>query len=188
MTSAASDAYEQLERVLARAGAEADAAGAHGILCGMACAGGRVDCSAWTREVLGDAAEGGNLLGLEAAGQLEIYCREGQAALNDPALDFQLLLPDDAAALADRAEALSEWIEGFLYGFGLGDIKNMTELPEDVRELLSDFTEIGRLEPGNSEDAEEDEVSLAEIVEYVRMGVLVILEELHPMRRMPQLH
>jgi hypothetical protein len=188
MTSAAGEAYEQLDRLLARAGAETEAAGAHGILCGMACAAGRVDCRLWVQEVLGEAAEGGNLLGHEAAPQLEGLCREAQASLNDPTLDFQLLLPDDDAVLADRTEALSDWLEGFLYGFGLGDVKGMAELPEEVRELLSDFMEIGRLEVGEAEDAEEDEVSYAEIVEYVRMGVLVTLEELHPMRRAPNLH
>ena len=50
-------------------------------------------------------------------------------------------------------------------------------LSDDAREVVSDLAEFTRIEP-EEEDSEAAERALAEIAEYVRMGVLLIYEEL----------
>ena len=45
-------------------------------------------------------------------------------------MEFELLLPDDDAPLEQRATALSQWCQGFLYGFGTGGSRaSASELP-----------------------------------------------------------
>ena len=77
-------------------------------------------------------------------------------------------------------QAISEWCQGFLLGFSHNEARNRAELPTDVEELLADFVEITRIELETGEDPEEDENALMEIEEYVRMGVIYIMESLHP--------
>jgi uncharacterized protein YgfB (UPF0149 family) len=47
---------------------------------------------------------------------------------------------------------------------------------------MRDFVEISRLGHGDGDDGNEDETAFAEIAEYVRMAVLLVYEELRPLR------
>ena len=49
-------------------------------------------------------------------------------------------------------------------------------------EILQDITSISQASEEEEED-EMNEVAYSDIVEYVRMGVLLINEEMHPMNR-----
>ena len=67
-----------------------------------------------------------------------------------------------------------------MFGIALAGIKDLSELPEDTSEILRDITSISQA----TEDEEEDdlsEVAYLDILEYVRMGVLLINEEMQPM-------
>jgi uncharacterized protein YgfB (UPF0149 family) len=77
-------------------------------------------------------------------------------------------------------QSLSEWCQGFLLGFSQSISRNKGVLPEDVEELLSDFVEITRIDMESTGDDEEDENALMEIEEYIRIGVIFIMETLHP--------
>lgn len=99
--------------------------------------------------------------------------------LQDPELGFQLLLPDDAQPLSARAEALGDWCRGFLAGLGLAGVKQGQRLPEGVDEVLRDFAEISKVN-FNLEGSEEDETAYAEVVEYVRIGMLLVCQEFQP--------
>jgi uncharacterized protein YgfB (UPF0149 family) len=117
--------------------------------------------------------------------------------MNDTEADFELMLPDDDEPLEMRIEALGAWCQGFVYGLAVGGIKEDTELPEDSKELITDILEISRAgyvadneaelatDEGNSE---EDEVAFMEVSEYVRMGVLLIYEELQPLQSSQTVH
>ncbi len=100
-------------------------------------------------------------------------------ALNDPGLGFALPLPDDGEDLSERSRALGEWVEGFLGGLGqtrrLGGLKPSPE----ATEILRDFAEIARIEAEVRGD-EDDEQAFAELCEYVRMGVMLLSDELNP--------
>jgi len=111
---------------------------------------------------------------------------DAQALLYDSDAVFQLLLPDDGDTLGARTEALAAWCQGFTYGMVNGGLKKDRELPEDTAELIRDLVEIARAGHDMDEETDSDEESYMQLYEYVRMGVLLINEELQPSHVAPQ--
>jgi len=178
--------YAELDRLLQAAGADSSAAEAHGLLCGMTCAGGRCAGSVWLAHLLGEdntlsaaAQDCGNAL---ASLQKDILRQ-----FNDDAMGFMLLLPVDDEPLASRTRALSQWCAGFLYGIALGGVRDDAPLPNDTAEILKDFYEISHagFTSGGTRDA--DEAAYQELGAYVRMCVLLVCEELCPLTGNPRL-
>jgi hypothetical protein len=171
-----------LDDSLLRVDAMMVAAEAHGALCGMLCARGTVELSAWIGHVLGDHQNGEGLH--ELARELAQLHSATLEQLNDAVADFHLLLPDDGDGLEQRVAALASWCQGYVYGLAAGGISGETELPADSRELLADFIEISRaaMDDSLSDDEEADEIAFVEISEYVRTGVLLVNEELQPLK------
>lgn len=170
------NAFHDLDETLRRAGAACDAAESHGTLCGALCAGLDSD-GPWLEHIMDEAT---------GTPEAQRRCREALTALRDSthgqlaggSLEFAPLLPDDELGLADRTDALSEWCQGFLFGIGLGgDRLKFDELAAESTEILKDMTQISQA-GFEGEDTEEDETAYAEIVEYVRMGVQLLYEEL----------
>lgn len=171
--------YEELNSALRRIDALQDAAECHGILCGMLCEQGSVERDYWVRQVIGDA-DRADVLVAEAVTLLHRLYDVSLRQLNDTELGFHLLLPGNEDSLEQAVAALSEWCQGFLYGFNINGGKTQDKLPGNVREVMEDLVEISRVDL--EVDGEEDESSFAEVIEYVRMAVILILEELHPLR------
>ncbi len=171
-------AFPRLEDTLAEAGSAADAAEAHGTLCGALCAGSNFALEDWLEELLEDP---GGHCG-QCRDVLETVYGETAQALSDDSMEFTPLLPDDDQPLAGRASALAEWCHGFLYGLGTGRLNSIAELPGEVGEVVHDFTEISRATPGEEEATEADEHAYAELIEFVRAGVQLIYDELQPLR------
>ncbi len=180
--------FRRIEDILRRIGVGALAAEVHGSLCGLLCASEGVDAAAWAAGVLrgtmGAPQDHSSPLGeVRAADQALLVQLHTQtvAQINDANYGFDLLLPEDDEPLVERAEALSQWCQGFLLGLGLGGIQDHNKLPGDAGEIIRDLADISRL--GHSgESGEDEETAYAEIVEYVRMGVLLVFEELRPSR------
>ena len=183
----------ELEELLYRIDASMGAAEAHGALCGMLCARGTVELSEWVDHVVGEQEQGSDLLH-DVVHKLSELHQTTLEMINDATGDFKLLLPDDDDSLPERVEAISAWCQGFIYGLAAGGIQQGSELPEDAEELLKDMVEISRaghdVDDGGDEAAneDEDEVALMEIEEYVRMGVLLIYEELQPLQTTQTIH
>jgi uncharacterized protein YgfB (UPF0149 family) len=98
--------------------------------------------------------------------------------LADPDLTFSPWLPDDDAPIAERAEGLSEWSEGFLGGFGLGGSAEANKsMSEEARELLKDLAGIATTEFEFDQDEDVNDENLTEIEEYVRTGALLLHAE-----------
>lgn len=167
--------YNEVQEALVRADANAGASEAHGILCGMMCMEQGADRAAWFKEVFGADQAAGNLLVQEAARQLDIVLEDTLSQVRDGMLGLRLLLPDDEQPLPGRVAALSAWCEGFLLGSSRM-IKSQEPSPE-VRELLSDLIEITKVDSRDLDEGQQDERSYAEVVEYVRMGVLLAFEQ-----------
>lgn len=177
--------YSSLEAALAKADAELDASESHGVLCGMICASGSVDLSQWLGQIF-EELDMNNLLIQEASQLLVGLYEDSRNQLNDAVADFQLLLPDDDDPLALRTEALASWCQGFTFGLAAGGLKKDRELPEDTRELMHDLVEIARAGHDSEEENDTDEDAYMQLCEYVRMGVLLINEELQPSHAPPQ--
>jgi uncharacterized protein YgfB (UPF0149 family) len=97
-------------------------------------------------------------------------------------MEFELLLPADEEPIDVRTAALAQWCQGFLYGLGAGAITDATGLPGDAGEIVRDFTEISRAGVDATQEAESNEAAYAELVEFVRVGVQLLFEELGALR------
>ncbi|MBK1692450.1 UPF0149 family protein [Ectothiorhodospira mobilis] len=177
--------YEAVEDSLRTAGAAAGAAEVHGTLCGLLTANLGSGAGAWLREILPpDAGGQGEAAPPQALAALFEATR---TQLADALLSFDLLLPPDDSDLERRVEALGLWCQGFLYGLALAGVGEPRTLPQDSAEIVRDLSEIART--GFSlDDQEEDEAAFQEIHEYVRVGVLLVSEELQPLKGPSGLH
>jgi uncharacterized protein YgfB (UPF0149 family) len=171
--------YETVDEALRRADSAVQAADCHGLLCGLICATGFADARLWLPEVFDDFNPRDTEQS-EAFRLMQALCEETLAGLNSQDLDFELLLPDAGCPLRERTESLGEWCCGFLSGLGLGGLSERAELPEDVSELMEDVAEIARVDFELDQPGEDDQVAFEEVVEYIRVGTLLIHEELQP--------
>lgn len=115
---------------------------------------------------------------------LHLMYTETLSGLNSAECDLELLLPEDNESVVVRAKHLADWCEGFLYGMGLG---SLGELSPEVSELLRDFGDISMVElpEVTDDDVADVEADLMELTEFVRMGCLMIYEELNPLPGQP---
>jgi uncharacterized protein len=181
--------FKDFEEVLAGAGSLADAAEAHGCLCGALCSTSPYRMQDWVNEVLPD----GKALSEESAAVLERVFAATTASFGAQGMEFEPLLPDDEEPLNGRANALGLWCTGFLYGLGAGHISNPEALPGDVGEIVRDFSEISRATGDDASSDESNEQAYVELVEFIRVGAQVVFEELLPLREQaypqsPRLH
>jgi uncharacterized protein len=165
--------YTRIQQLLSREHSVTDAAEAHGTLAGCLCGASGYRFEDWLREILPEGRAD-----RAAREALQELFGSTAAALIQPDMEFDLLLPDDTESLALRTQALSEWCQGFLYGLGAGNIPDASELPGEVGEVVRDFIEITRADVDDGQDAEANENAYVELVEFVRVGVQLLFEEL----------
>lgn len=163
-----------------------DAAECHGALSGFACGSGPADNLAWAAAL----PDRDTAIAVEKDGLLKALGEAIATTLDSGEMQFAPLLPDDSETIEARAAALRLWCRGFLYGFGIGFAPgDSPPLPDEVREVLGDFSEIARQELDAEPGSEADETAYTEIVEYVRVGVQLVFETVHPTNQsQPVLH
>ncbi|NBU24448.1 MAG: M24 family metallopeptidase, partial [Gammaproteobacteria bacterium] len=88
--------------------------------------------------------------------------RATREALAAGQLQFEPLLPDDDAPLAERAQALGEFCQGFLYGLGTSALPDPESLPEQVAEIVRDLGAITRVGTDPEESEEDNEQAYAD--------------------------
>jgi len=178
--------YEDLSAPLLKLDPDKEPSEIHGSLCGILCANNSIDQNSWAPLVM-PQIDANNLNHVESMEFLIQLYKQSIEQLNDPSCEFQLILPSEhnVDTLA-QVDSLGEWCQGFLIGLNLGGLSDFESLPEDSAELVRDFTEIARA--GTSyelDDNDDNQHSLFELIEYVRIGVLLINEELHPIKAAP---
>jgi uncharacterized protein len=178
--------YYTLDDALARAQTSVDPSDCHGLLVGLICAAGFADPRLWLAEVFDDY-DPKDRPQADAYRLVQALYEDVLARMNSPELDFALLLPDDDDALRDRVASLGGWCGGFLSGLGLGGVKEQSQLPEEVSELIDDFAQITRVDFDLESPDEEEQAAFEEVVEYVRIGALFVNEELQPSKAPPRI-
>lgn len=173
--------FAEMARVLEGLGSSVPASEAHGCLVGALCTMLDYPIERWLEEIIPDEER----LGEDASGQqaLRLLYADTLSALRGGDMEFEVLLPDDEVSLAARASGLSQWCQGFLYGFGTGSAAGAVKpdaFPHNVNEILNDLTHIGRASVEPEGDNEGEEQAYAQVVEYVRVGVQLIHDELIP--------
>lgn len=94
--------------------------------------------------------------------------------LDSAEMRFQPLLPSEDRPLDERTRCLAHWCSGFLTGFGAGQPAIGSE---DAREALQLLEQIGRAITDADADQEAEETAYVELVEFVRIAVLLLREE-----------
>jgi uncharacterized protein YgfB (UPF0149 family) len=149
----------------------------HGSLCGYLCAGGAAGTHAWCEALALEALQDLIADDAQARQTFAQFFDQSRARLIDPLLAFEPMLPDDDVALSQRAAALVEWCRGFVGGLGLAGNDGAGTLSDEGQEILNDLSRIAAsdLVTGESDD---DEADFTEVLEYVRVGVMLLLSEL----------
>jgi hypothetical protein len=177
--------YAGVERALERVDSGFSAAEIHGIACGMLVVNQATDQNAWLAQVLEGSSQ--DVLVQEVRTLLRELFIVTRQQMNDSGLGFELFLPEEAE-LEAQVEAMQDWCQGFAFGLAAAGVKDMKKLPADSREWAEDVVRIGTSGELDLEDEEESEDAFAEILEYLRIGVLMMNEEMQPMKAAPQVH
>lgn len=169
--------YKEIDQALSEHRIGINASELHGSLCGYLCAGGVAGAQAWCEALALEALQ--DLISDDAGARrtFDQFFNQSQARLIDPQLAFEPMLPDAEDRLPQRAAALVEWCRGFVGGLGLAGNDGAGALSDDGQEVLGDLSRIAAsdLVSGDSDD---DEADFTEVVEYVRVGVLLLMTEL----------
>ena len=175
MSKAAAQTFEQLSRLLQEQQIILSAAELHGMLTGL------VASSAPSKErewlwILADLANEGHKFADSMINSLEVIHQQTLAGLQCPDLSFQLILPGDDELLTDRLQALTEWAQCFLVGFGVNQ-QNLASASADLKEAIHDLAEIAKLSTDVVAN-EDDERAYYEVSEYVRITAIMCFNEL----------
>jgi uncharacterized protein len=171
--------YDEFERVLRDARALQEPAEAHGTLAGALCSSSDYGLLEWLHEILPDDSPEGEAL--QSSILQNVYNSTVRTLAGNEA-DFTPLLPDDEEPLLERADALSQWCAGFLYGLGSGPASDPAKVSAEAGEIIRDLTEITQVGVDADEQNEENEVAFAEVLEFVRVGVQLLFVEFAPAR------
>jgi uncharacterized protein YgfB (UPF0149 family) len=169
--------YAVLATAMQRCGLNQSPAEAQGFALGLAVARADEPLARWKQELYTDFDPADVLAG-ECRSLLDRVFADVFAAERVAAMHLALLLPEDIVVDSARVGAVRDWCQGFLYGFGLGGERVEGQLSEQSRELLRDITEITRLDVDHVENDEEHQSALIEIEEYLRVGVMLMRDEL----------
>jgi len=159
----------------------------HGVACGLLCRQPDSTFDAYmtlmkTLEIIVDAPAAG------FHGTLEDLFTSSREQLADENMGLTLWLPEDSEILEERTMALSHWCTGFLAGLGGGGKEELTAMSEDANDALNDLAQIAKAEVLDTEESEDDENAYTEIVEYVRIVVYMIHEDLRGPDELDQIH
>jgi hypothetical protein len=176
--------FDSIRNSLQKLGATADAAESHGTLCGLLLDNSGV--AVWLQHTLDALPEKGDVLAAEELRVLEQLFEQSRQQLNTDDCSFELLLPDDADDLALRLLGLASWCQGFLYSIGVIGKDKFESLDQQSQECLSDLLEIGKLDY-REVASEEAEQQYSELVEHVRMSVLMLNETMNPLMPAPSI-
>jgi uncharacterized protein len=134
----------------------------HGLLTGIVCVTEAPSQDEWNQILATlDVPE----LSVEALNLLVEESEDVAHALSEDELDYLPILPDDEHSLSERVQALADWCEGVVLGFGLAS----GHIRPDEEELIEHLQDVAAVEFEDSDNDEEGEVSYQELYEFVRL-------------------
>ncbi len=178
--------FDDVRDALYAAELAASPAELHGMLCGCICGGQQLQpdhlhqlvCQLLDAESAEVAPIDQTLLGLynHSVGQI-----------HSGGFEFQPLLADDETAIEQRLVLLGEWCQGYLFGLGQSGLTDQTPLTADIADVLHDLAAISQV--GLDDGSDDQEASYTELVEYLRVAVLLVAAELdNSDQQQPTLH
>lgn len=147
----------------------------HGTMCGYLCAGAHDQAESYLRALLNNKKDKASR---EALVHLFSVYSISQQQIDSFDFGFEMLLPPDETSIHERAEAFTEWCDGFIEGLELSGINSSSFEEEESQEVYFHITEFSKLDCDSLEISGEDEKPLVEICEYTRMAVLRLHSDL----------
>jgi uncharacterized protein len=168
MSQATLPLYDELSRDPQFKALGIDAGELHGSLCGFLCGGGKANAEDWLATVLSDDA-------IHEVGPDTLLAQTYEATrlgLASEAFEFDMLLPDSDAPIAQRGDALVAWCRGFLGGVGLAGVE-LQKMSEETQDALND---VGRIAGSDLsyEDSDSDDDAFEEVAEFVRVAAMLV--------------
>ncbi len=163
--------YDDLSEALSNIESPFQAADMHGLMCGIICAMPFNANSRWKKLALGKKKD------LESLEVLEELYATSYEQMNQFSFEYHLLLPNDEVDINIRAEALGIWCQGFLTGLQQAKIPLEKHENVELTDAIKDITEIAQISYGDIPSTDEDETAYFELVEYIRLVVLMIYQE-----------
>lgn len=164
--------FAGLSNTLSQTALKMHASQVHGLITGLLCGQFKIQPTAWEALVTGEGDHP------QAHAELQGLYEATKKQLIDFLFEFDLVLPDDAAPIMERAEALTVWCQGYLTGLKLAGVPLTRREPSELTEGIDDLTEIAKMNYEQVQESEEDENAFAELIEYVRMVVIFIYQSL----------
>lgn len=164
--------FDEVTNMLEMTEQKLHASQVHGLISGILCGGFEEEAS-WQELVMGEK------LAPDCAGELTEVFNVTRQQLKDFLMQFAMILPDDDTDLPVRAEALTVWCQGFLTGLKVAGTPIIGRDPSELTDAIDDLIEIAKMNYEEVVASEEDEEAYAELVEYVRMAVIMIYTELN---------
>lgn len=174
--------YNRLDQRLKTEEIGLTAAELHGFLTGLL-AGGNSDES-WL-PLLEDLMHDKQPIKGALAEQIRALYQLTQQQIGSEQFEFQLLLPE--GELFSRIDHMIEWVNHFLLGLGLAH-PQLNKVKGDVGEAIHDLRQITQLGYDEEEDQEELAFAFEEIMEYIRVTVILCFDEFSQTVAKPTLH
>lgn len=147
----------------------------HGMMCGFLCAGEDNQGEAYMRALLNNRKDEESRAAILS--MFAVYS-VSQQQINNFDFQFEMMLPDDNTSLTERAQAFSEWCEGFTQGLIIAGVDGDQFYDEEAQEALEHLTQFADLDIEAIDVDEEDEKALLEVSEYARMAVIRLHNDL----------
>ena len=165
--------YQHFKSLLTENLPEYSASEVHGVITGLACAGVTDDQFSDWGPVLLDSDHHND------AGDTLPDALMGLMALTEKSLkaqdfSFRILLPPDIEPISHRTQAVAEWCYGFGLGLNWTSTVNADSLEEDAKDAIADIAEFANVD--STSTSPDDENSLAEAEEYLRVAIQLIFE------------
>ena len=177
--------YQDVSDALARVDIASDAAECQGAMSAVICLAGEGGFGVWLGSHLPEVESAhlqGDALAAETARITDALYKSVSEQLQAGDLSYQLLLPDDDTDLEIRSQAMVHWCQGFLLGLRYAGVADTGQFQGELAEIINDITEIAQMTIGELDYSEEEEQSYAELVEYLRVGVMLFWETISARR------
>ncbi|RLA02736.1 MAG: hypothetical protein DRQ47_06425 [Gammaproteobacteria bacterium] len=164
--------YDDLQKLLDANQYLITVAELQGLLMGFYSAGLELDDHSWKKHLMKQLAVS-ELQPEFVAIQLTEINKALVSMISSEIFGLELLIPDDESPTTTRGEALGYWCQGFLLGY-MQVTENKEETDEDVADALEDLEEISNIDLDSIGNTEEDEKSLFEITEHIKVTAQLI--------------
>ena len=163
--------FSKLVKALGKTNLKLHPSQVHGLICGFICGSAKAPTD-WEELVTGGKESPTTHTVLQ-----ELYDSSAQQ-LDEFMFEFHLLLPSDSEELPRRAESLTLWCQGLLTGLKLAQVQIVGREPGETTESINDIIEIAKMDYEEVVASEEDETAYIELIEYVRLAVVLIYQNL----------